>query len=472
MCCPECNEADYLFEGVQAMLVVVKGITGVSEEDANRLAYVMEEVESHFHRYVGHRLRTIHQNSVPGLEIQEMGYTECFAIIDYMNKWLPHKSFATTSDAFGQTGESVHGVTIYTRALPESVKAEIGSGEIEDIQGYLGSLDQVHAMNMLEGTLAVLYEVEPHLVKMRLRFDNAPGYHGTLFWVFMPKLKSATGVGSNIRSALGDFIKVADLEKLCKSPSPATSGVEVLRCGEMPPEIGNQPIVRPGKRALDAISEKRAAKAQKRATKEAQVNAGHEANALAEYVDFLEQSQEIDLEYLKRGLEFKDSVAGSAFRECTIVRARERCALWKMGFATKTKVVAQKKTPEQVAMLEKFYQDGLLLGPGRSCRAADKDVLAEVNAASAFDKQIRLEQITSWFSQRHSKQVVATQQRNLNQTVAAVVATHVASTAEPGGGDESAFDENQKLLRQILERLKYVEAYVKSTGGHSAVTQA
>eukprot|EP00854_Cymbomonas_tetramitiformis_P033954 gene33954-43895_t len=43
---------------------------------------------------------------------------------------------------------------------------------------------------------------------------------------------------------------------------------------------------------------------------------------------------------------------------------------------------------------------------------------------------------------------------------------------EPGGGDESAFDENQKLLRQILERLKYVEAFVKSTGGHSAVTQA
>ncbi|KAK3275735.1 hypothetical protein CYMTET_16158 [Cymbomonas tetramitiformis] len=48
----------------------------------------------------------------------------------------------------------------------------------------------------------------------------------------------------------------------------------------------------------------------------------------------------------------------------------------------------------------------------------------------------------------------------------------LVATEEPGGGDESAFDENQKLLRQILERLKYVEAFVKSTGGHSAVTQA
>ncbi|KAK3241885.1 hypothetical protein CYMTET_48385 [Cymbomonas tetramitiformis] len=48
----------------------------------------------------------------------------------------------------------------------------------------------------------------------------------------------------------------------------------------------------------------------------------------------------------------------------------------------------------------------------------------------------------------------------------------LVATEEPGGNDESAFDENQKLLRQILERLKYVEAYVKSTGGHSAVTQA
>eukprot|EP00854_Cymbomonas_tetramitiformis_P007550 gene7550-8990_t len=43
---------------------------------------------------------------------------------------------------------------------------------------------------------------------------------------------------------------------------------------------------------------------------------------------------------------------------------------------------------------------------------------------------------------------------------------------EAGGGDEIENAENKILLRQILERLKYVEAYVKSTGSHSATTQA
>ncbi|KAK3288933.1 hypothetical protein CYMTET_3600, partial [Cymbomonas tetramitiformis] len=52
----------------------------------------------------------------------------------------------------------------------------------------------------------------------------------------------------------------------------------------------------------------------------------------------------------------------------------------------------------------------------------------------------------------------------------ALVAT--GAGADAGGGNESEFGENQKLLRQILDRLKYVEAYVKSTGSHSAATQA
>ncbi|KAK3281477.1 hypothetical protein CYMTET_10744 [Cymbomonas tetramitiformis] len=48
----------------------------------------------------------------------------------------------------------------------------------------------------------------------------------------------------------------------------------------------------------------------------------------------------------------------------------------------------------------------------------------------------------------------------------------LVATEEPGGGDGSANDDNQRLLRQILEKMKYIEAYVKSTGGHTAVTQA
>ncbi|KAK3288769.1 hypothetical protein CYMTET_3758 [Cymbomonas tetramitiformis] len=48
----------------------------------------------------------------------------------------------------------------------------------------------------------------------------------------------------------------------------------------------------------------------------------------------------------------------------------------------------------------------------------------------------------------------------------------LVATEDAGGGDVSEIDDNQRLPKQILEKLKYVEAYVKSTGSHSATTQA
>ncbi|KAK3258002.1 hypothetical protein CYMTET_29515 [Cymbomonas tetramitiformis] len=138
---------------------------------------------------------------------------------------------------------------------------------------------------------------------------------------------------------------------------------------------------------METSTERRLGKAQKRAELKNRIQAGHEKNAQAV-------------------LEIRTS------------------------FASKPKTVAQKKTPEQISMLEKFYQDGLLIGPGRICRTADKDVLVVVNSASAFDKQLKLEQITSWFSQRHSKQVTTRQNTVVNNTVDASLAARAVGASE------------------------------------------
>ncbi|KAK3276968.1 hypothetical protein CYMTET_14991, partial [Cymbomonas tetramitiformis] len=53
-----------------------------------------------------------------------------------------------------------------------------------------------------------------------------------------------------------------------------------------------------------------------------------------------------------------------------------------------------------------------------------------VNSASAFDKQLKLEQITSWFSQRHSKQVTTRQNTVVNNTVDASLAARAVGASE------------------------------------------
>ncbi|KAK3270204.1 hypothetical protein CYMTET_21387 [Cymbomonas tetramitiformis] len=46
------------------------------------------------------------------------------------------------------------------------------------------------------------------------------------------------------------------------------------------------------------------------------------------------------------------------------------------------------------------------------------------------------------------------------------------ATEEPGGGDTGERNENLELLKSILTKLKYLEAFVKSTGNHEATTRA
>eukprot|EP00854_Cymbomonas_tetramitiformis_P014485 gene14485-17124_t len=58
-------------------------------------------------------------------------------IFDYMNKWLPLKHNATTCDALGQAGESVHGATVYSHVIPDDVKERLASAnDDEDSQKY------------------------------------------------------------------------------------------------------------------------------------------------------------------------------------------------------------------------------------------------------------------------------------------------------------------------------------------------
>eukprot|EP00854_Cymbomonas_tetramitiformis_P006349 gene6349-7609_t len=217
MSCPDCNLSIHFIEELQCLLKSASNISALSAPDLERLIFTLEECEAHLSKYIGHRVRTVHQNAVPGKEIAGMRYTEAYLIMDYMNKWLPLKHMATTSDAFGQAGESVHGATVYVHALPEHVKQTIASGELEDPQQYLRELpvdadgdinrwyvllgalndhkqDQWHACSMLEATLTLVKQSEPQVESARLRFDNATCYHGTLFWLMVSIMENATGI--------------------------------------------------------------------------------------------------------------------------------------------------------------------------------------------------------------------------------------------------------------------------------------
>eukprot|EP00854_Cymbomonas_tetramitiformis_P012641 gene12641-14943_t len=217
MSCPDCNLATHLLQELHCLLKSARDLHALSELELERLSFALEESESRLSKYIGHRVRTIHQNAVPGKEISDMGYTEAYIILDYMNKWLPHKHLATTSDAFGQAGESVHGATVYVRALPVETKEMIARGEVEDPQKFLRELpvdmegdinrwyvllgatndhkqDQWHASSVTEATLKIVKEFEPQVETARLRSDNASCYHGTLYWLMLSNMETSTGI--------------------------------------------------------------------------------------------------------------------------------------------------------------------------------------------------------------------------------------------------------------------------------------
>ncbi|KAK3264915.1 hypothetical protein CYMTET_26371 [Cymbomonas tetramitiformis] len=104
-----------------------------------------------------------------------------------------------------------------------------------------------------------------------------------------------------------------------------------------------------------------------------------------DYFRLLQELEGIDLAYLAEGWECSDqSVFAGCFQQFTVTQARNVCPLWKAG----------------------------------------------VNAASPFDKQLRLEQITSLFSRRHSKHVNASKSAALNASVDVALATNLAVTTD------------------------------------------
>eukprot|EP00854_Cymbomonas_tetramitiformis_P006350 gene6350-7610_t len=111
----------------------------------------------------------------------------------------------------------------------------------------------------------------------------------------------------------------------------------------------------------------------------------------------------LDAALLLANIEVGDSSCGGKW---TFILARPQCELIRKGYAVKARVAPQQKTEVQVQMLEDAFQQGLERGGGRSSRDSDQDVLRAINAVSAPQKQLRLDQITSWFSRRYSKYVL------------------------------------------------------------------
>ncbi|KAK3245434.1 hypothetical protein CYMTET_44994 [Cymbomonas tetramitiformis] len=604
MSCPDCNLAIYFVKEMQSLLKSACNVSVLKGPDLERLTFALEECEAHLSKYVGHRVRTVHQHGVPGAEMASMGYCEAYIIMDYMNKWLPLKHMATTSDAFGQAGESVHGATVYVHALPQSVKETIASGELEDPHSYirelkvdssgdinrwyvlLGSIndhkqDQWHALSVLEATLKIVKEIEPQVDEARLRFDNAPCYHGTLFWLMVSIMEKATGiqvteVGMNepgegkdetdssfntakayVRRLVNqgkldaktavDFIAALntgqcvegmvarvveicrdkmpadigtldqitryshfrheeggglrcweqymigegrlfsphELKKLCKEALPVSTGVFMPVGDSTTPKV--EAKVKEGRRALDLLQSKRQEATRKREAKAAAIEAGvlarrqfveanrttsscpvpgcrhapflrlssmqqhtktcnppppppihtlsaapptlrsyrpeismdismptrleamlsYESTSLrqigVEYDPYACELYGLDAALLLSDVEVGDGNCGGKW---TLILASPQRDLIPMGYAVKARVTPQQKTEVQLQMLEEAFQRGLERGGGRSSRASDDDVLQSINAVSIPQKQLRLDQVSSWFSRRYSKYVL------------------------------------------------------------------
>ncbi|KAK3279719.1 hypothetical protein CYMTET_12410 [Cymbomonas tetramitiformis] len=360
MLCGDCNLAVHFFKDLQLLLASAVNLSVLKPADVDRLTFALEECEAHFSKYVSHRVRTIHQNSAPGLEIALMGYTEAFIIMDYMNKWLPFKHMATTSDAFGQAGESVHGAT-----------------------------DQWHAASVTEATLKIVQELEPQVDLARLRFDNAICYHGTLYWLLLSIMEKASGIkvtevgmnesgeGKDETDSSFNTAK-AYVKRLVHNGLDANTAVEFIAALNTSEGIVGMiarviEIVRP----VPSI----------------------EVGTLDQITRFSHIRHEDDG---LRCWEQYDIGPGRLFT----------CA--------ELKKLVKVQLPETTELRSYPPQeDTNLCMPLRpiaalSSRDADQDVLKAINAVSAPQKQSRLDQVTSWFSRRYSKYVLEAKNARVN----------------------------------------------------------
>ncbi|KAK3279228.1 hypothetical protein CYMTET_12869 [Cymbomonas tetramitiformis] len=412
MLCGDCNLAVHFFKDLQLLLASAVNLSVLKPADVDRLTFALEECEAHFSKYVSHRVRTIHQNSAPGLEIALMGYTEAFIIMDYMNKWLPFEHRATTSDAFGQAGESVHGATVYVRALPDTAKRMIAAGDVEDARRFLRELpvdtagdinrwyvllgsandhkqDQWHAASVTEATLKIVQELEPQVDLARLRFDHATCYHGTLYWLLLSIMEKASG------------IKVTE--------------VGMNESGE-------------GKDETD--SSFNTAKAYVKRL----VHNGLDANTAVEFIAALNTSEGIVgmiarvIEIVRPVPSIEVGTLDQITRFSHIRHEDDGLRCWeqydigpgRLFTCAELKKLVKVQLPETTELRSYPPQeDTNLCMPLRpiaalSSRDADQDVLKAINAVSAPQKQLRLDQVTSWFSRRYSKYVLEAKNARVN----------------------------------------------------------
>ena len=69
MLCPTFNEVDYILEDLQGLYDMVDKSRYMNNDDLQEMRILLEDVGINLHKYVAHRIRTIHQITVPGDEI-------------------------------------------------------------------------------------------------------------------------------------------------------------------------------------------------------------------------------------------------------------------------------------------------------------------------------------------------------------------------------------------------------------------
>eukprot|EP00854_Cymbomonas_tetramitiformis_P022746 gene22746-27462_t len=226
MSCAECNESKYLFEDLQSMLKVVRELEAVPSAESDRYDFILDECEGTFHRYVGHRVRTIHQNAVLGVEIKAMGYNEGYCIVDYMNKWLPHKSMATTSDAFGievtevgmnEPGEGKDETDSLFNTAKSEVRRQVALGV--DATTAVEFIQVLNSKSNITGMIARVVEI----FRPDMPFDLGTLDNITRFSHFRFE-EGGMRCWEQYKIGPGRLFSNADLTKICKNrPLPATS---------------------------------------------------------------------------------------------------------------------------------------------------------------------------------------------------------------------------------------------------------
>ena len=119
MTCSECNAILHVCEFVDGMIRALQPHHSVEAVQA----WQQRSVDHHDGMLVllGHKMRSVHQDSARDEVIRTMGMREVQAF-DSMMKLLPHQRTEIQADSFGKNGTSTHGAVAQIKALPPELK--------------------------------------------------------------------------------------------------------------------------------------------------------------------------------------------------------------------------------------------------------------------------------------------------------------------------------------------------------------